>query len=99
MARGERLVAADAPASGGVMACILPALELVAIRVVDSTLVSMQLFRGQQDTRSPRGQPPRSTQMSVQNTAHAAGSVRLHADHMTVKRLGNWTAAERVEVH
>ena len=37
--------------------------------------------------------------MSFQNTAHAAGTVRLHADHMTVKRLGHWTTAERFEVH
>src|SRR5258708_1468430 len=26
-------------------------------------------------------------------------AVRLHADHLTVKRLGNWTAADRFEVH
>jgi hypothetical protein len=37
--------------------------------------------------------------MTIQNTAHAAGAVRLHADHMTVKRLGDWTVAERFEVH
>jgi hypothetical protein len=37
--------------------------------------------------------------MNTLSTAAAAGTVRLHADHMTVKRLGNWTDAERFEVH
>ncbi|WP_194914426.1 hypothetical protein [Catenulispora rubra] len=41
-----------------------------------------------------------STTATTRTVAEAAAEpVRLHVDHTAVKRLGNWTSAERFEVH
>ena len=75
-------------------------------------LVAVRLSKGQHETPVPaqriRGQIPRSTRNDQPDTstaattrtvaAAAAEPVRLHADHIALKRLGNWTSADRFEV-